>query len=203
MGKQGDWASHPSYGRAVAIAGAATALLAGALALWLSAAAPSGAVSADQQQGTAVTVAQKTISWGSAASCVQNMGTADFGSLLPGATGQSAAFNGCVTSNSAGWGVSVSATDLVGPEVGGVATAIPKGNLRIRTHTASGGATGAALACAVDGIPPEGCSLGTALTLFSGTAAGTGGFAYDYELAVPASAAGGAYSGTVTFTASN
>jgi hypothetical protein len=54
------------YGRAVAIASGATALLAGALALWLSAAAPSGAASAGQQQGTAVTMSQNTISWGSA-----------------------------------------------------------------------------------------------------------------------------------------
>jgi hypothetical protein len=59
------------------------------------------------------------------------------------------------------------------------------------------------LACEPDGLPPEGCSLGTALTLFSGAAAGTGGFAYDYELAVRAGTPGGAYSGTVTFTASN
>jgi hypothetical protein len=190
------------YGRAVAIVGAAAALLAGALALWLSAAAPSGAASAGQQQGTAVTVAEKTISWGSTANCVQSMGTADFGSVLPGAVAQSAAFNGCVTSNSAGWGVSVSATDFVGPEVGGLPVTIPKENLVIRTLGASGSATGGMLACAPDGFPPEGCSLATAATLLGGGVVGTGGISYDYELAVPASAAG-AYSGTVTFTASN
>jgi hypothetical protein len=186
------------YGRAVTVAGAAAVLLAGALALWLSAAAPSGAASANQQQGTAVTVAQKTISWGSTESCTQSMGTADFGSVLPGATAQSAAFNGCVTSSSFGWGVSVSATDLAGP-TGTVV--IPKGNLSIVTHGTSGVAAGVATPCQPDA--GGGCRLATPTTLFSGGGVGTGGFAYDYWLDVPAAAAGGAYSGTVTFTASN
>ncbi len=44
---------------------------------------------------------------------------------------------------------------------------------------------------------------GRRATLLSGASAGTGGVTYDYELAVPATAAAGVYGGTVTFTASN
>ena len=197
------------HGRGIAIAGAAMALLAGALALWLSAAAPSGAASAQQHQGTAVTVADRTISWGSAADCVQSMGTADFGSALPGATAQSAAFKGCVTSNSDGWSVSASATDL-GADLDGDGTIgenggegiISKENLFIRTNGTSGSAAGFPTPCQPELIP-EGCSLASDATLLSGASAGTGGVNYDYELAVPATAAAGVYGGTVTYTASN
>jgi hypothetical protein len=183
--------------RRLGLRGAAAALFAGAVALWLSAAAPSGAASAVQQQGTAVTVSQNAISWGSAHGCVQNMGTADFGSVLPGAAAQSASFVGCVTSNEgAFWGVSASATDLVGP-AGTVP--IPKANLRIGTIGVVPGPVGA-MPCPESAL---GCSLAAPVTLFTGASVGTTVFGYRYALAVPASAAGGAYSGTVTFTASS
>src|SRR5687768_13505228 len=134
-----------SYARVVALVTAAAALIAGALALWLSAAPPSGAATADQPQGTTVTVTDNTISWGSAEGCVQSMGTADFGSALPGAFPQSTLFTGCVTSNASPWGVSASGTDLT---LGGGGFSIPGGNLSVRTPIApTGSATGASAPC--------------------------------------------------------
>jgi hypothetical protein len=187
-----------SYARVVALAGATAVLIAGALALWLGAAPPSDAASADQVQGTTVTVVDETISWGSAGDCVQSMSPADFGSVLPGAVPQSSTFNGCVTSNASGWGVSVSATDL-SLAAGGFA--IPKGNLAIGVNEPrTGTANGASSPCAA---ATSGCLLDTAKTLFTDAAAGTGGFGYFYALTVPLTATAGAYNGTVTFTASN
>jgi hypothetical protein len=189
-----------SYARISALAAAVAALIAGAVALWLSAAAPTRAATADQVQGTAVTVADKTITWGTTPLCTQTMGTADFGLVLPGASAQSSSFNGCVTSSASGWGVTASATELTGP-VG--SAPIPNGNLKIRTTGASGSAGPAAGAMLPCGTATATCSLDTTRTLVSGAGAGTGGFAYAYSLGVPAAAAGGAYTGTVTFTASN
>jgi hypothetical protein len=178
---------------------AGAVLLAGALALWLSAAAPSGAASAPQVQGTAVTVAEKTITWGSVASCNQEMGTADFGSALPGEVRASSSFTGCVTSSAPGWVVTASATDLNGDDAN--AAPIPNANLKIRTTATSGSAPPAiGLPCTSAVVT---CTLDSTRTLLSGGSAGTGGFTYDYSLAVPTSATAANYSGTVTFTASN
>jgi hypothetical protein len=182
--------------RLAALAGAAAALIAGALALWLSAAPPSGAASADQPQGATVTVADKTISWGSAADCVQDMGTADFGSALAGSLGlQSSPFNGCVTSNASGWGVSASATGLARDDG---AYTIPPGLLQLSTSSFTGSASGATGGCEFSS-----CPLNSVVTVLSGAAAGTGGFGYRYALSVPDNAPAGVYNGTVTFTASN
>ena len=174
----------------------AAALLAAAAVLWLSAAAPSGAASADQVQGTAVTVPGNTIGWGSAGNCVQSMGTADFGSVLPGATAQSAAFNGCVTSSSAGWSMTARATDLTGPG----AAVVPKGNLRIKTAAVAGAL---ATSCLGSALPTSGCNLDVERTLVSGGPVGTSSLGYDYALTVGSTTPAAAYSGTVTFTASN
>ena len=179
---------------------AAVAVLIGAaLALWLSAAMPSGAASAPQPQGTAVSVAQKTISWGTAASCIQDMGTADFGSVLPGAVAQSSAFSGCVTSSASGWTVTASATDLTPDDA--AAAPIPSAALGIRTTATSGSAP------PLVGLPCSGaavtCTLDSTRTLLTGGTAGTGGFMYDYSLAVPTAASAANYAGTVTFTAAN
>jgi hypothetical protein len=182
--------------RVLALAGAAAALVAAALALWLSAAGPSHAGSADQVQGTAVTVADRTVTWGSADDCVQNMDTADFGSMLAGSSAQLFGFKGCVTSNASGWGVSASATDLTRP---GEFQSIPAGNLALRTSELSGSAAGTAAQCATF----NDCSLGASQTLLSGGSAGSGGFIYDYYLLVPSNTPAGNYTGTVTFTAAN
>jgi hypothetical protein len=188
-----------SYARVAALAGAAAALIAGALALWLSAAASSGAASADQVQGTTVEVVDKTISWGSAGDCVQSMGAADFGSVLAGGFGGSTPFNGCVTSNTTPWSVSAIATDLA---LSGGGSSIPSGNLALRTPAGlppTGSAAGAGVHC--DSFVA--CPLDTPRTVLSGGSAGTGGFGYDYLLSVPVNAPAGVYNGTVTFTASN
>ena len=187
------------FTRPATLVAAIAVMIGGALSLWLSAAAPSGAASAPQDQGTLVSVAQKTITWGSAESCLQSMGTADFGSVLPGAVAPSSAFTGCVTSSAPGWSVTASATDLAGDDPN--AQPIPSTNLRIRTTATSGTAPGAV------GLPCSGavptCALGSPTTLVTGGGAGTGGFTYDYALTVPTAATAANYAGTVTFTAAN
>jgi hypothetical protein len=184
-----------SYARVVALAGATAALIAGALALWLSAAAPSDAASADQVQDTAVTVVDRTISWGTAEDCVQDVGTADFGSVLPNVNLLSSVFNGCVTSNTSGWSVTASGTDLVPADA---SYSIPPPF--VRTFAFTGSATGASAPCDSTG---GACNLADAQTILSGGAAGTGGIPYQYSLLVPDNAPAGVYNGTVTFTASN
>ena len=188
-----------SFTRVATLVAAIAVLIGAALALWLSAAAPSGAASAPQVQGTVVSVAQKTITWGSAESCLQSMGTADFGSVLPGAVAPSSAFTGCVTSSAPGWSVTASATDLSGDDAN--AAPIPSGNLRIRTTATSGSAP------PLVGLPCSGavptCALGSPTTLLTGGGAGTGGFTYDYALTVPTAASAANYTGSVTFTAAN
>jgi hypothetical protein len=184
------------YEQVVALAGTAAALIVGALALWLSAAPSSGAASADQPQDTTVTVVDKTISWGTNGDCVQAMGTADFGSVLAGSFGlQSSVFNGCVTSNASGWGVSASSTTL-DREGGGYS--IPASLLQLTTLPYTGSASGATAGCV-----GSACPLDSVVTVLSGGAVGTGGFGYRYNLSVPDNAPAGIYNGTVTFTASN
>src|SRR5687767_4507747 len=65
-------------------------LLAGAMALWLSASGAGHAATADQTQGMMATVVP-TISWGSAGSCTQSMAAADFGTVTPGVNKTTAA----------------------------------------------------------------------------------------------------------------
>jgi hypothetical protein len=192
-----------SYARCAGLAAAAAALIAGALALWLSGAPPRGAATADQSQGTTVTVTANTISWGDAAGCVQNMAVADFGALAAGTGRGAVGFRGCVTSNAGGWAVSASATDLTSANA---ADMIARDNLNVFTGDGSGGsglsgsAVGGSVPC--DG-GTGGCGLAGPQTVLSGGSAGTGGFEYGYSLLVPGSTPGGTYTGQVTFTASN
>lgn len=178
--------------RVAALLAATTALIAGALALWLSAAPPSGAASAEQVQGTTVSVIDRTISWGSAGDCVQSMDTADFGSVLPGTNLSSVGHRGCVTSSSSGWAVTAEAADLTDG-----ANTIAKDSLAVFTSILTGSAPSGSAPCEAL------CPLGTPQTVLSGAEAGVGGFEYGLHLAVPGTTPAGAYTGAVTFTASN
>jgi hypothetical protein len=171
-------------------------LLAGALALWLMTGAAGHAATATQTQALQATVAGKTIAWGSGpiGTCAQSMGTADFGSVIPGASAQSSTFTGCVTSNASGWSVTAGGTAAMTS----AGTLIP--NSAVAIEVTSTGGTGGASSCAL-GL----CTLDLANTVLSGaTSTSTSGFSYHYALNVPANQPTGTYTGgQVTFTASN
>lgn len=162
-------------------------MAAGAVVLWLSAAPNGRAASATQSQDLAVTVAT-TIGWGSAADCVQDMGTANFGSVPAGTTVQSAFFTGCVTSN-VSYGVSAASNGLANA---GNTASIGPSSLQLRTDVLPTGATAGECTPACDFAAPR--------SIFTGAPAGTGTFSYDYQLSTD-NVSDDAYTGTVTFTA--
>jgi hypothetical protein len=171
------------------------ALLAGAIALWLAIGSTSFADTAPKTQDTTVTVGNQTISWGTAAGCVQDMGVASFGTVSAGAVADSAFFKGCVTSNSPGWDVVAVGTDLVGLDAANV---ISLYNENINVGTLSGSASAAGSPC------DSYCNLWFgAAGIVTDAATGTGGFDYQYRLNVPAGQVADTYRNTVTFTASN
>ena len=170
--------------RRLALAGL---LGAGAVALWLAGAPNGRAASATQDQDLAVTVAT-TIGWGSAGDCVQDMGTASFGTVPSGTTVQSSWFTGCVTSNKS-FGVSAASSGL--SNAGGTAS-IEAGALQLRTQALPTGVT------AGDCTPA--CSFAAPRTIFTDAPAGTAAFTYDYQLSI-GEVPNDTYSGTVTFTA--
>jgi hypothetical protein len=180
-----------SKGVRSAVAGA---LLAGAIVLWLSLGGTSYADTAAQTQDTTVTINADTISWGSGAGCVQDMGIASFGSMNPGTVADSALFKGCVTSNTPGWDVSAVAGDLSGltppNSISIYQELINVGNL-------SGSAASASSPC------DAGCGMASPAPLVQDAARGTGGFTYNYRLQVPLDQVADTYTNTVTFTASN
>jgi hypothetical protein len=204
-----------SYASTAALVGAVAALIAGALALWLSSGPAGHAASADQIQGTTVNVQGKAISWDDNARCAEiraNGGwpspasTASFGSSPPGGGRLvSAAFLGCVLSN-ATWSVEAVSTDLTS-----AAGSIPAANVWLRANglSASDHGIGDPLPAPIDpgcdAMASSVCSLGVSKTIVSGAAPSpqTSGFLYQYELDVPGSAPSGTYNGSVTFTASN
>jgi hypothetical protein len=181
-------------------------LLAGAIVLWLMTGASGHAATATQTQALQATVAGKTIAWGSdaAATCSQDMGTADFGNVVPGASAQSSPFRGCVTSNASGWSVTATGTaPMSDPTCIGCASAeIPNSALVIGV-TSTGGNGGSSQCTGTTGTVP--CSLDVSRTLLSGaTSTNTSGPSYHYVLNVPANQPSGTYTGgQVTFTASN
>jgi hypothetical protein len=215
-----------SYTRIAALAGAAAALIAGAVALWLSTGPSSQAASAPQVQGTTVSVPGKTISWTANGFCevVRNtvVGgltypgpnvTADFGVAPPGGgTLGTGDFTGCVNSN-ATWNVDAVATPLTSPtdaDADGFPDSIPAANLQLKAQglTNVGGVAGSDPSPAP--ITPgcagaAACSLGVSRPIVVGAAPSpqSSGFLYSYVLDVPASAPSGTYTGSVTFTASN
>jgi hypothetical protein len=179
-------------------------LLAGAVVLWLMTGAAGHAATATQTQALQATVTGKTIAWGSGTGCTQDMGTADFGSVIPGATAQSSTFTGCVTSNASGWSVTAAGTNAMTNPTAPSGTAgsfIPNSAVVLNVTSAAGMAS----PCG-PGVPPP-CSLDVSggRTLLGGaTSTSTTGFSYRYDLNVPANQPAGTYTGgQVTFTASN
>jgi hypothetical protein len=172
------------------------AFAAAALFLWLSAGRSAHAASADQVQGTTVSV-DKTISWGTAGSCTQAMATADFGTAAPGATKTVTGFKGCVTSNSAPWTVTALATSLAGPG----SASIPLANEKLAV-TASSNASHSTGDCDSTNAG-SGCTLAAQRSVVTAGGLGTGSFDYGYSLSVPNGQQAGTYSNTVTFTAAN
>src|SRR5215210_1702834 len=170
-----------SYPSTAALAGAVAALIAGALALWLSTGPSGHAASAVQEQGTTVSVQGKAISWEDNAGCADvraNFGwpsptvAAHFGSSPPGG-GQlfSQVFLGCVLSNST-WSVEALASDLTnGPD------SIPAANLWLRAQRLSpasysgfGDPNPAPIDPGCDAEAAVDCSLGTTKTVVQGAA---------------------------------
>jgi hypothetical protein len=179
-------------------------LFAGAVVLWLMTGASGHAATATQTQALQATVTGKTIAWGSdptGGGCIQDMGTADFGSVIPGATTQSSTFTGCVTSNASNWSVTAAGTAAmvggVDPSTGTPST-IPNSAVAINVTSTAG--TGGSSQCTASL-----CSLDLANSVLSGaTSTGTSGFSYNYALNVPTGQPTGTYTGgQVTFTASN
>ena len=205
-----------TYASTAALAGAVAALMAGALALWLSTGPSGHAASASQEQGTTVTVQGKAISWEDNGQCTglrASSGwpspavTANFGSSPPGG-GQlfSQLFLGCVLSN-ATWSVEALASNLTN---GG--DSIPAANLSLRAQRLSeagypgfGDPDPAPIDPGCDAELAAFCSLGAAKTVVAGAAPSpqASGFVYFYRLDVPGSAPSGTYNGSVTLTASN
>lgn len=206
-----------TYASTAALAGAVAALIAGALALWLSTGPSGHAASAVQEQGTTVTVQGKAISWEDNANCTELRAingwpspavAASFGSSPPGG-GQllSQMFLGCVLSNST-WNVEALATDLTNTDG---SDSIPAANLRLQARGLSEATFGlgdpipAPIDADCDAVVGTFCSLGTTKTVVSGAAPSpdSSGFLYAYSLDVPATVPSGTYNGSVTFTASN
>jgi hypothetical protein len=173
-------------------------LLAGAIVLWLMTGPSGHAATATQSQALQATVTGKTIAWGSGGSCTQDMGTADFGSVVPGASAQSSTFTGCVTSNASGWSVTAAGTAAM--NAGGPTSLIPNSAVVINAALSAGGTVeGGTTPCAA-----ALCPLDVPRTVLTYGATSTTGFSYHYDLNVPASQSAGTYTGgQVTFTASN
>jgi hypothetical protein len=176
-------------------------LLAGAIVLWLMTGPSGHAATATQSQALQATVTGKTIAWGSGGSCTQDMGTADFGSVVPGASAQSSTFTGCVTSNASGWSVTAAVdVEMTAPGFP-VPNYIPRSALVI--EATSTGETGGTTPCTVGSTT---CTLerGDKSLLSGATSTATSGPSYRYVLNVPANQRWGTYTGgQVTLIASN
>jgi hypothetical protein len=175
----------------------ALALLAAAVGVWLSGGTAGRAATATQTQGATAGVA-KTIAWGSAGGCTQNMPTAAFGTLAAGASNTLTGFTGCVTSNAA-WSVATRmSTPLTSNDDG---STIDGSAIKIANGTVPAAASNkctTASPCALSSSPT------TDTTILTGAPHTSNSFAYSLTLTVPATATGGTYiDGALTFTASN
>ena len=175
----------------------AVGFLAAAVGVWLSGGATGRAATATQTQGASAAVA-KTIAWGSAGGCTQNMPTAAFGTLAAGASNTLTGFTGCVTSN-ATWSVATRmSTPLTSADD---ASTIDGSAIKIANSTVAAAASNkctTASPCTLSASPT------TDTTILTGAARTANSFAYSLTLTVPATATGGTYTdGTLTFTASN
>ena len=170
-------------------------LLAGALALWLSASGPGHAATETQTQSMGATVLT-TLAWGTAGTCTQSMPAVDFGNVTPGvlktwpAAGQ---YTGCVTSS-----MPFSTTAAGTTPMSSGANTIPFSGVFIyqqgNSWTTANACTGA-----------ESCPLSSPVSLTNNAPAQTGkALHYTYGVKPPANQPPGTYAGgVVTFTASN
>ena len=171
-------------------------LVAGALALWLSASGPGYAATETQTQSMGATVLT-TLAWGTAGACTQSMPAVDFGSVTPGvhksapASGQ---YTGCVTSSMPFTTTAVGTTPMSSGS-----NSIPFGGVFIYQQ----GASWVTTAGACTGI--ESCPLSSPVTLASNAPAQTGkALSFTYGVKPPSNQPAGTYTGgVVTFTASN
>lgn len=176
---------------------AMAALLAAAVAVWLSGGTAGRAATAAQPQGVSA-AAVDTISWGSGGGCTQNMGTAAFGTIPAGESNTLTGFTGCVTSNRR-WSVAVRmSTPLTSTDDD---STIDGSAIKIANAALPGGAT--------DNCPSSSpCTLSadpsTDVALLSNARRPEHRFDYSLTLTMPSTATGGAYTdGELTFTASN
>jgi len=176
--------------------GLAAVLVAGALALWLSAGGAGHAATETQTQSMGATVLT-TLAWGSAGGCTQSMPAVDFGSVTPGvhksapAAGQ---YTGCVTSSMPFTTTAVGTTPMSSG-----ANTIPFSGVFIYQQQS----TWATTAGACTNI--ESCPLSSPVTLTSNAPAQTGkALGFTYGVKPPSNQPAGTYAGgVVTFTASN
>ena len=171
------------------------ALVAGALALWLSASGPGYAATETQTQSMGATVLT-TLAWGTAGTCTQSMPAVDFGSVTPGvhksapAAGQ---YTGCVTSSMPFNTTAVGTT----PMTSGSNT-IPFSGVFIYQQGPSWTTVGACTNI-------ESCPLSSPVSLTTNAPAQTGkALSFTYGVKPPSNQPAGTYAGgVVTFTASN
>ena len=169
-------------------------LVAGALALWLSASGPGHAATETQTQNMQATVLT-TIAWGTAGACAQSMPAVDFGNVTPGvhksapASGQ---YTGCVTSS-----MPFSTTALGTTPMSSDANEIPFSGVFIYQQ---GGWTTAGACTNI-----ESCPLSSPVSLTTNAPAQTGkALSFTYGVKPPSNQPPGTYAGgVVTFTASN
>ena len=171
------------------------ALVAGALALWLSASGPGYAATESQTQSMTATVLT-TLAWGTAGGCTQSMPAVDFGSVTPGVHKSAPAsghYTGCVTSSMP---FSTTAAGTT-PMTSGTNT-IPFTGVFIYQQSNSWTTAGACTNI-------ESCPLSSPVSLTTNAPAATGrALSFSYGVKPPPNQPAGVYAGgVVTFTASN
>ena len=171
------------------------ALVAGALALWLSASGPGYAATETQTQTMGATVLT-TLAWGSGGGCTQNMPAVDFGSVTPGvhkSAPTAGQYTGCVTSSMPFSTTAVGTTPM---SSGG--NSIPFSSVFIYQQGSSWTTAGACTNI-------ESCPLSTPVSLTTNAPAQTGkALGFTYGVKPPSNQPAGTYAGgVVTFTASN
>jgi hypothetical protein len=205
-----------------------TVLAGAALALFGLAASDTGAATVSGGGGATATETQNIrakvnseVSWGSANSCVQNMGTNDFGLLTPSPTaatlgsfdalphasastdsGGNFVWVGCVTSNTTLASVTAAGT----ADMASATDTLPVADVNIGVTNQPGGQAPTSCAITANASPSDGCSLpnnGTSSqTLVTEAPEGTTELDWQYQLNLPANQPVGSYTGgQVTFTA--
>lgn len=169
-------------------------LVAGALALWLSASGPGHAATESQTQSMGATVLT-TLAWGSAGGCTQSMPAVDFGPVTPGvhkSAPSAGQYTGCVTSS-----MPFSTTAVGTTPMSTASAQIPFTHVFIYQQ----GGWSTAGAC----TNIESCPLSSPVSLATNVPAQTGkALSFTYGVKPPPTQPAGTYTGgVVTFTASN